>query len=47
MWSKIKCRLREYRAATKTDIFDKIGTAFSLVTTSDAEGWFKNCGYFQ
>jgi transposase len=47
MWSKIKCRLREYRATTKTDIFDKIGTAFSLVTTSDAKGWFKSCGYFQ
>jgi transposase len=47
MWSKIKCKLREYRATTKTDIFDKIGTAFPLVTASNADSWFKSCGDFQ
>jgi transposase len=47
MWSKIKNKLREYCATTSSELFEKIGTAFSLVTASDAKGWYESCGYFQ
>jgi transposase len=47
MWRKIKCKLRKYRTATNTDLSDKIGTAFSSMTESDTESWFKSCGCSQ
>jgi transposase len=47
MWSKIKTKLREYQATDKDALFLAIKEAFSLVTASNAEGWFQSCGYFQ
>jgi transposase len=47
MWSKIKSSLREYRATTSDELFLAIQKAFKFVTSSDAQGWFKHCGYFQ
>lgn len=47
MWSKIKEKLREYQATDTDALFLAIKNAFSLVTASNARGWFQSCGYFQ
>ena len=47
MWSKIKAKLREYQATDTYTLFFAIKDAFSLVTASNAIGWFQSCGYFQ
>jgi transposase len=47
IWSKIKTKLREYQATDTDTLFWAIKDAFSLITASNAEGWFQSCGYFQ
>ena len=46
MWSKVKQILRGMMARAEDALFDAIGTALSRVTASDAEGWYRACGYF-
>jgi transposase len=45
MWSKIKSILRTLKARTEESLINAIAKAFEAVTTSDAKGWFKSCGY--
>ena len=45
MWSKIKELLRKAKARTQEALLDAIAAALSLVTVSDAKGWFESCGY--
>ena len=47
MWSKVKQVLRGIQARTHEDLFEGIGKALGLVSASDAQGWFKSCGYTQ
>jgi len=47
MWSKVKQVLRGIKARTHEDLFEGIGKALELVSASDAQGWFKSCGYTQ
>jgi hypothetical protein len=47
MWSKIKTKLRERQATDADALFSAIKNAFSLVTASNAVGWFQNWRYFQ
>lgn len=47
MWSKIKAYLRKVKARTKEELWQAIGAALNTVTASDAQGWFKSCGYVQ
>jgi transposase len=45
MWSKMKQVLRGVKARTHEDLFAGVGKALDLVTSNDAQGWFKSCGY--
>jgi transposase len=45
MWSKMKQALRGIGARTKEDLFSAVGVALGMVTESDAQGWFRSCGY--
>ena len=45
MWSKIKAILRALKARTEKALINAIAKALEAVTTSDAKGWFKSCGY--
>lgn len=45
MWSKIKAFLRGVEARTQEDLCTAIGKALKTVTSKDAEGWFRSCGY--
>ena len=45
MWSKIKAILRTLKARTEKALINAIAKALEAVTTSDAKGWFKSCGY--
>ena len=45
MWSKIKQILRGLKPRTGEELFSATGEALDMVTTSDAQGWFKSCGY--
>ena len=47
MWSKIKAKLKEYKARDQDSLLNAIRDAFNLVTASNAKGWFESCGYFQ
>ena len=44
-WSKVKAWLRKIKARTLEALDDAIVVAFDQVTTSDAAGWFRHCGY--
>ena len=44
MWSKIKQLLRGMKARTPEELFSSTGTALSMVTATDAKGWFEACG---
>jgi transposase len=46
-FSKIKAYLRRMGARTKESLEAAIGEALDLVTTSDATGYFRHCGYSQ
>lgn len=45
MWSKIKEALRDAKARTEDELHDVIGRALKTVSSQDAEGWFRSCGY--
>ena len=45
MWSKLKQVLRGIKARTGEELFVATGTALDTITSNDAQGWFKSCGY--
>jgi transposase len=45
MWSKVKAYLRKVKARDREQLWDAIGAALKTVTPSDAQGWFRSCGY--
>lgn len=45
MWSKVKQVLRGMETRTYDALEKGIAHALDLVCESDAQGWFKNCGY--
>lgn len=45
MWSKIKQFLRRTKARAQDALFDAISAALDTVTPSDAQAWFRSCGY--
>jgi transposase len=45
MWSKIKEFLRAAKARTQEALYDAIAAALKTITSKDAIGWFKSCGY--
>lgn len=45
MWSKVKQLLRGMEMRTYNALEEGIASALNLVCASDAQGWFKNCGY--
>ena len=45
MWSKIKSKLRSFKARTRDFLDEAIGLALETVTESDAHGWFAHAGY--
>lgn len=44
-WSKVKAILRKIGARTKQALLDALGQAFSLISFSDIQGWFRHAGY--
>ena len=44
-FSKLKNYLREACARTQQTLMEVIGEALHTITVSDAEGFFKHCGY--
>jgi transposase len=44
-WSKIKERLRSEAARTKEALDRAIASSFAAITSQDAKGWFRLCGY--
>lgn len=44
-FSKIKARLRSVGARTQEALQEALAQALLTVTTTDASGWFKHCGY--
>lgn len=44
-WSKIKTYLRAAKARTRAELEKALAEALLLVSSKDAEGWFKSCGY--
>lgn len=45
MWSKLKQIIRGLKPRTSQELFHTTGTALSMVTADDAQGWFGACGY--
>jgi len=45
MWSKVKTYLRATKARTEEELYQAIRKALETVTTKDAQGWFRSCGY--
>ena len=45
MWSKIKQLLRGMEAGTSEILENGIAKALDLVCSSDAQGWYRSCGY--
>jgi len=45
MWSKLKTYLRRVKARTQEELEQAIGEGLKMITVSDCEGWFRNCGY--
>ena len=45
MWSKIKEFLRAAKARTQEALYNAIAAALKTITSKDAIGWFKSCGY--
>lgn len=44
-WSKVKTSLRKAKARTVKALNEAIDQAMDRVTSSDAIGWFRHCGY--
>ena len=45
MWSKVKAYLRKAKARTLPALEQAIKKALETITSRDAIGWFKSCGY--
>jgi len=45
MWSKVKAHLRQAKARTDPDLLAAIGQGLRLVSSADANGFFRHCGY--
>lgn len=45
MWSKVKAILRKISARTTESLLAAIGEALKSITASDAQNWFRHCGY--
>jgi transposase len=45
MWSKIKAQLRQVKERCKDTLIEAVGVALGTITTQDAQGWFRHCGY--
>jgi transposase len=45
MWSKVKQLLRGMEMRTNDALEKGIAGALDQIRASDAQGWFKNCGY--
>ena len=45
MWSKVKTALRAAAARTEEALYQAVAQALGTVTTEDAQGWFRHCGY--
>jgi transposase len=45
MWSKIKTILRKFKARSGRQLMIAIKKALMAISSSDAIGWFKSCGY--
>jgi transposase len=44
-WSKLKTRLRARAARTLATLEAELGPALATITSQDAHGWFRRCGY--
>lgn len=44
-WSKVKTSLRQAKAWTRAALDRALTGALVTVTSSDAQGWFRHCGY--
>ena len=44
-WSKVKTHLRQAKARSQEALETALAEALDKVTSSDAQGWFKHCGY--
>lgn len=44
-WSKIKTYLRKAKSRTRAELEKALSEALQLITTEDALGWLKICGY--
>jgi len=44
-WSKLKASLRKAKARTREALDEALKQAINYITGSDAQGWFKLCGY--
>lgn len=45
MWSKVKAVLRGSRPARKKALYEGLAQALDSITSEDALGWFRACGY--
>ena len=45
MWSKVKALLRKACARSQEALYQAIADAIAAITTNDACGWIKSCGY--
>lgn len=44
-WSKIKTYLRGAKARTRAELEKALAEALLRISSKDAQGWFKSCGY--
>lgn len=45
MWSKVKESLRAQKARCTEELYQAVRAGLERVTSEDAKGWFKSCGY--
>lgn len=45
LWSKVKALVRQKLADGREALLDALGSAVGAVTSSDASGWIRHCGY--
>jgi transposase len=45
MWAKVKAHLRAAKARTQTQLRRAIGQALDSISATDAQGFFRHCGY--
>lgn len=46
MWSKLKLELRGKEKVNVDELIEATGKALSNITKTDAQGWYKHCGYY-